>query len=76
VAAQFAIAAVPGGGILVMLPLLETHLGFSGEMSALITALYILFDPAVTIMNVLGNSALVIFISKLFAKLNTRVIDN
>lgn len=65
--AQFAVAAVPGGGILVMLPILETHLGFSGEMSALITTLYILFDPFVTVTNVLGNSALAILIAKAFA---------
>ncbi len=69
--AQLAVAAVPGGAILVMLPTLETHLGFTGEMSALITALYILFDPAVTISNVLGNSALVIFISKWFKGFTT-----
>jgi Na+/H+-dicarboxylate symporter len=71
VIAQLAIAAVPGGAILVMIPLLETQLGFTGEMSALITALYILFDPAVTISNVLGNSALVIFISKWFKGFTT-----
>lgn len=64
--AQFAVAAVPAGGILVMLPILETHLGFTSEMSALITALFILFDPVVTITNVLGNSALVIYIAKFF----------
>lgn len=62
--AQFSVAAVPGGAILAMLPVLETHLGFSGEMSALITTLYILFDPFVTVANVLGNSALAIMISK------------
>ena len=28
-----------------MLPILESHLGFNGEMMSLITALYILFDP-------------------------------
>lgn len=66
VLAQFTIAAVPGGGILVMLPLLESHFGFTAEMSVLITALYILFDPIITISNVLGNSALVIIINKLF----------
>lgn len=70
--AQTAVVAVPGGGILVMLPILETHFGFSGEMSALITALYILFDPAVTVTNVLGNSALVIMVSKIFTKLFKR----
>lgn len=71
VLAQLAVAAVPGGAILVMLPTLESQLGFTGEMSALITALYILFDPAVTISNVLGNSALVIFISKWFKGFTT-----
>lgn len=71
VIAQLAVAAVPGGAILVMLPTLEAHLGFTGEMSALVTALYILFDPAVTISNVLGNSALVIFISKWFKGFTT-----
>ncbi len=64
--AQFAVAGVPGGAILVMLPLLESHFGFSAEMCGLITALYILFDPAVTLTNVLGNSALVIIVSRLF----------
>jgi Na+/H+-dicarboxylate symporter len=66
--AQFAVAAIPGGAILVLLPILETHLGFSGEMSALMTAMYILFDPLVTVTNVLGNSALAILIAKAFAR--------
>lgn len=55
VLAKFSVAAVPGGGILVMLPILEAHLGFTGEMLSLITALYILFDPLITSANVLGN---------------------
>jgi len=63
---QFAAAAAPGCGILLMIPLLETHLGFTGEMSALITTLYIIFDPAETSANILGNSVLVIMISKIY----------
>jgi len=55
VLAKFSVAAVPGGGILVMLPILESALGFDGEMLSLITALYILFDPIITCANVLGN---------------------
>lgn len=55
VLAKFSVAAVPGGGILVMLPILEQYLGFSPEMLSLITALYILFDPVITSANVLGN---------------------
>lgn len=55
VLAKFSVAAVPGGGIIVMLPILEHQLGFSGQMSTIITALYILFDPVITSANVLGN---------------------
>jgi Na+/H+-dicarboxylate symporter len=44
--AKFSVAAVPGGGIIVMLPILEKYLGFNADMMSLITALYILFDPA------------------------------
>lgn len=57
VLAKFSVAAIPGGGILVMLPLLDGYLGFTPEMASLITALYILFDPVITTANVLGNGA-------------------
>jgi Na+/H+-dicarboxylate symporter len=57
VLAKFSVAAIPGGGILVMLPILEKYLGFNAEMMSLITALYILFDPVITCANVMGNGA-------------------
>ena len=63
---QFAIPGVPCGSILVMIPLFETYFGFTTEMSAFITAIFILFDPIVTAGNVLGNSALVIMLTKIF----------
>lgn len=66
VLAKFSVAAVPGGGILVMLPILETHLGFNGEMMSLITALYILFDPVITSANVLGNGGFSMIIGKVY----------
>jgi Na+/H+-dicarboxylate symporter len=65
VLAKFSVAAVPGGGILVMLPILETYLGFNGEMLSLITALYILFDPLITSANVLGNGGFAMGIGNL-----------
>lgn len=68
---QFTIAAVPGGSILVMLPLLESHFAFTSEMSVLITTLYILFNPIITMTNALGNSALVIMVNKFFKQFNT-----
>ena len=64
VIAKFSVAAIPGGGILVMLPILEQRLGLHGEMLSLITALYILFDPIITGVNILGNGALAKIIDK------------
>ena len=64
--AKFSVAAIPGGGILVMLPILESHLGFNAEMLSLITALYILFDPIITCANVFGNGAFAKMADRLF----------
>ncbi len=65
VLAKFSVAGIPGGGILVMLPVLESQLGFTGEMASLITALYILFDPVITCANVTGNGGFALVFSKL-----------
>ncbi len=65
--AKFSVAAIPGGGIIVMLPILENYLGFNAEMLSLITALYILFDPVITSANILGNGAFAKLIDKLFS---------
>ena len=69
VMAKFAVAAVPGGGILVMIPILERHLGLSSELLSLMTALYVLFDPVITSANVAGNGAFAILISRVMKKL-------
>ena len=69
VMAKFAVAAVPGGGILVMVPILESKLGFTGEMSGLITAFYILLDPIISSANVIGNNAFCMFFTKAMEKL-------
>ncbi|MCF8494526.1 MAG: cation:dicarboxylase symporter family transporter [Rickettsiaceae bacterium] len=71
VLAKFSVAAIPGGGILVMLPILDKYLGFNTEMLSLITALYILFDPFITSANVLGNGAFARIIDKLDLKKTT-----
>lgn len=78
VMAKFSVAAIPGGGIIVMLPILESHLGFDAEMGSLITALYILFDPVITCANVLGNGAFTMVLSRMknFALENKSSIAN
>ncbi|MCC8462250.1 MAG: dicarboxylate/amino acid:cation symporter [Rickettsia endosymbiont of Ecitomorpha arachnoides] len=67
VLAKFSVAAIPGGGIIVMLPILEQYLGFNTNMMSLITALYILFDPVITCANVLGNGAFVKLIDNIYS---------
>ena len=72
IVAKFSVAAVPGGGILVMLPVLEQHLGFNADMLSLITAVYILFDPVITGANILGNGAFAKACDKTLAKLTKK----
>lgn len=64
VLAKFSVAAIPGGGIIVMLPLLEKHLGFTSEMLSLITTLYMLLDPLITSANVFGNGVFALWIDR------------
>jgi Na+/H+-dicarboxylate symporter len=68
VLAKFSVAAIPGGGIIVMLPILEQYLGFNSEMLSLITALYILFDPVITSANVMGNGAFAVVLDRVVGK--------
>jgi Na+/H+-dicarboxylate symporter len=65
VVAKFAVAAVPGGGILVMLPILEKYLGFTPDMLGLITAVYVLFDSFITGCNVAGNGSFAIIFDRI-----------
>lgn len=77
VLAKFSVAAIPGGGIVVMLPILENTLGFNSEMLSLITALYILFDPVITCANVFGNGAFAKLIDKIVPfTISERAIDD
>lgn len=73
VLAKFSVAAIPGGGIIVMLPILESHLGFTSEMSSLITALYILFDPVITSANVAGNGGFAMILNKIQGLFTKRI---
>ncbi len=67
-AAKFSVAAVPAGGIIVMTPILDRYLGLSSEMSSLIIALYVIWDPIITSVNVLGNGAFAKLIDQLYDK--------
>lgn len=67
--AKYAVAAVPGGVIIVVAPILEAHLGFSSDMIGLITAIYLICDPFGTTANVTANGAFPILFTKLHQRL-------
>ena len=69
--AKYAVAAVPGGVIIVVAPILEAHLGFSSDMIGLITAVYLICDPFGTVANVTANGVFPIMFTKLHEKLKT-----
>jgi Na+/H+-dicarboxylate symporter len=62
VAARFAIAAVVGGGIFLLLPIYQHYLNFTDEMLAIILAFNVILDPIITSSNVMANGGL----SKIF----------
>jgi Na+/H+-dicarboxylate symporter len=64
--ARFFNACVPGGGILLMLPFIEGHLGLPSDLGNLITTLYILQDSLISLCNVLGNAAFALLTRPLF----------
>ena len=67
--AKFAGAAVPGGAILIVLPLMEQYFcAFSEEMSSIMIAIYLLVDPIISSGNTLANQAFCILIGRIFKR--------
>jgi Na+/H+-dicarboxylate symporter len=64
--AKFSAAGVPGGTVLIMIPVLESKLLFTPEMSISILMMYILFDPFCTMFNILGNGSLAMIFEKIW----------
>ena len=68
--AKYAVAAVPGGVIIVVTPILEAHLGFSSDMVGLITAVYLICDPFGTTANVTANGMFPIIFTKIYDRVS------
>jgi Na+/H+-dicarboxylate symporter len=66
--AKLACVGIAGASLLVVLPVLKEHLGFSAEMVSLITTLYVLHDPFGTFHNVMGNGAFAIGMDRVVAR--------
>lgn len=64
--AQFSGVSVPGGSVVIIIPLLTKYLGFSPEMIGLVTTMAIFMDPIGTAHNVVGNSAFALIIQRYF----------
>jgi len=67
---KFTVLTIPGGGMLTILPLLSTDLGFNPAMLSVITTLYFLLDPFLASLNVAGNGGLFIILDKILNKFN------
>lgn len=63
--AKFSVAGIPGGGIIVMLPILQKYLHLTPEMASLMTTIYIVQDPIFTSANVMGNGAFAMLVQKI-----------
>ena len=66
--AMFAVSGIPGGGILVMIPVLISAFNFSPAMVGIVTTLYFLMDSFGTAANVMGDGALVIGVHRIVKK--------
>lgn len=66
---MLAVAGIPGGGIIVMIPILKMVLGFDDMMISIITTLYFLQDGLGTAGNVMGDGALMIIMNRILKRL-------
>ncbi len=62
---KFSCAGVPGGGVIVILPVVQQYLGLSAEATTMLATIYILQDPILTASNVMGNGAFALLSSRL-----------
>lgn len=65
---MFAASGIPGGGFLVMIPVLKSQLGFTPEMISIMFTLYVLMDSFGTAANVMGDGALVMILNKILKR--------
>lgn len=68
--ARFSGAAIPGGGALILMPLLESQFHFTSDMLKLVPTLNLMYDPMITAMNVLANGAFAVVFAKIFRTIN------
>ena len=65
---KFSGSGVPGGGMIILLPVVEKHLGLNSQLTSLVATLYILQDSLLTASNVMGNGGLALVVQNIFKK--------
>lgn len=68
VVTKFSGSGIPGGGMIILLPVVEEYLGLSSELCSLVATLYILQDSLMTASNVAGNGAFALIINRLLKR--------
>ena len=74
--AKLSCVGVPGASVLVVLPVVQNYLGFTSEMTSVLTTIYILQDSFGTAANVMGNGAFALIIQRLFYRNKVSVISS
>ncbi len=69
---RFSAAGIPGGGSIVIWPLLISQFGFTADMLALVHTLNLVYDSMITATNILGNGAFAILFEKIYHWTNRR----
>ncbi len=64
--AKLSCVGIPGASVFVVLPVLQTYLGFTPEMISILTTLYVLQDPFGSAANVMGNGAFALILRRVF----------
>lgn len=65
-------SGIPGGAVIVMIPILKSILGFTDDMISIMMTLHLLQDGFGTGGNVMGDGALMIIIDKILKKIGIR----
>lgn len=66
---MLAASGVPGGGIIIMIPILKSILNFDDTMITIMTTIYLLQESLITAANVMGDGALIIIINNILKRL-------
>lgn len=71
--AQFTAVSVPGGSVVIIIPLLIKYFKFSPEMVGLVATLSVFMEPIGTANNVHGNSAFALLIKRFVDRFSQKI---